>query len=95
MRRGGVLMRRVGSPWRCVAMTTLALVASSGQVAAHGDGGGTHAWLGPAGFLVGVAVAGVAVALDSRDAVARTYADVGVFTGVGVAVAGLVVYFVV
>ncbi|MFC6951783.1 hypothetical protein [Halorubellus litoreus] len=88
-------MRRAGLLQRFVVTGMVALVVSSGRVAAHGGGGGPHAWFGPVGFLVGVAVAGVAVALDSRDAVARTYVDIGVFTGVGVALAGLVVYVVV
>ncbi len=80
---------------RLLVVAVLALAASSGRVAAHGGGGGPHAWLGPAGFMSGVAVTGVAVVLDSRDAVDPTYADVGVFTGVGVALAGLAAYFVV
>jgi len=82
MRRGAVVL-------------ATAVVACSGRALAHGDGGGTHAWLGPVAFLAGVAVASGAVFLDARDAVASGPADVGVFLGVGLAVVGLVGYVVV
>lgn len=80
---------------RRAVVVVLAVLACSGRAAAHSGGGGPHAWLGPAGFLVGVAVAGAAVVLDARDAVAPRYADVGVFAGVAVALAGLAAYVVV
>lgn len=78
---------------RSILALVVAVVACSGRALAHGGGGGTHAWAGPTAFLVGVAVAGVAVALDARDAVAPGRADLGVFAGGALALAGLLAYF--
>lgn len=72
----------------------LVVLALSSRVAAHGEGGGTHTILGPAAFVLGVLVVGLAVAADARDAVAPGVADLGVGGGLLLSLAGLVVYYV-
>lgn len=88
------MSRRVTAPAVAVAALT-GLLATAGRVAAHGDVGGTHAVLGPAVFVLGVSVVGGAVAADARDAVSARQADAGVFAGIALVVAGLLVYYVV
>lgn len=78
-----------------VACALVAIAVTAGQVAAHGADGGAHTLLGPATFVLGVIVVGLAVGADARDAVTPKVADLGVGVGVVLVVGGLAVYYVV